>query len=282
MPVRASVPRLSSRYRRDAVITLATAATYGVLSLLFDGTLQIGGDIVLQPSSGLAVPAGIVFGLPGAVGIGLAVLVVDASTLGPAVVWVAVAHVALALLGYELWNRGILPTDPPAAFEGADFWLGVLSVTALSSVVAAALLAWGYEVLGLFPFHVSFPSAVVDFALGTLLVGLPALSAVTRLGGRRSVGGEAASAERRRFWLLLSTALLWSVGALVGSLGFAIREKLSADVFVSRGLGVLYEVVHPDVFGHGGRRAQVVFGGLVLTLLAGQLLVRRGGDGWWN
>lgn len=273
---------LSNRYRSDTAVALASATAYVMTSLVVDGRLEIGREVVLQPSSGLAVPVGIAFGLPAALGIGLAVLGVNLSTLSLAVGCSAVSHVALALLASELWDRGILPTDPGKTWESADVWVGILSVTALSSIVAAALLAWGYEILGLFPFYVSFPAALLDFLLGTVVVGFPALYVLRRLGGWPGVSETPASADGRRFCLSLSAAVLWGVGGVVGSVGFAIREKLPSDEFVDRGLGVLYEVVHPDVFGHGGRRAQVVFGGLMLTLVVGHLLVHRGGDGWWN
>jgi hypothetical protein len=56
--------------------------------------------------------------------------------------------------------------------------------------------------------------------------------------------------------------------ATVGSLGFRIRERIETPfIFRRMGIEFVYEFVSPAVFGQGGRRAQVLLGAIILTVV---------------
>jgi hypothetical protein len=68
-------------------------------------------------------------------------------------------------------------------------------------------------------------------------------------------------------WVLIIAPSFWALFGIVGSAGFAVREAIPRTSFERRGVEYLYDLVHPSIFGQGGRRAQVVFGALVILLL---------------
>jgi len=82
--------------------------------------------------------------------------------------------------------------------------------------------------------------------------------------------------------LLITIPFLWALFGIIGSLGFVLRERMIRSNFASRGVEVLYDLIHPDIFGQGGRRVQVVWGTFMLLVLIVSLIecekMTRGGE----
>jgi hypothetical protein len=81
---------------------------------------------------------------------------------------------------------------------------------------------------------------------------------------RWSAVGSPAPIDR---WSLIAVPPLWILLGSIGSIGFKLRERVSLGGFQNFDVEFLYYLVHPDIFGHGGRRAQVVLGVVALLVI---------------
>lgn len=271
--------------RRDLALVLSAAVGFSLTHVLLDGVVVLGGT-VLAPSVGLAVPLGVTFGLPAAVGLALGVVVRDALRLVISLetAFAALSLFLLAAIPYLLWRYEVGPVSMwrERLAAGPRWWLEFALVATTAALGAAAFRAWGFEFLGSFPFYVSFLTTFLEYLLATVLVA-PALIVAFRVGRVRDrlgthPDGDAVTPSRAttRFeWLAYLVPVAWVVGGLIGSVGFGIRERVSLQGFRDVNVGFLYDWIHPDVFGYGGRRAQVVFGAIMMILAV--YVVRRSG-----
>lgn len=248
---------------------LATVA-YSSVSLLLDNAL-LGRGIFLQLSDGLAFPLGILLGVPAALGIAVGAVLTD--VIRDAVVaQTLVESVSLFVLAYggrELWRRNPSISFSTLTLTTVSSWLQVAITGTLSSVVAASILAWGYEILGLFPFYVSFLSAVQSYLVTTLPLTALLVYTVTRTNLRRwfdvSHADRRPDADSRTFWTITLVSGTWAILGVVGSIGFTTRQKIPREAFRRYNVEFLYEFVDPDVFGQAGRRVQILLGAVMLV-----------------
>ena len=254
--------------RKHFLVILASSISYLAVSLL-DGAMVVG-DFFLVPSAGLAVPLGILFGHPAIFGVVLGVFVGDLLTSNlsiPSLLY-TLSILLLAYLSYAFYRYGVGSAIVPGG--GILSSVGRFVFTAvIVCIAAAAFLAWGYELTWISSFYVSFLTSFVEYLLATLLVATPiGIVARRRRWPTYRVARDAsvASAGVHRL-LLVAIPPTWAVLGSVGSVGFQIRETIPLMTFRQLGVEFLYHYVNPEIFGQGGRRAQVVFGALMLLLL---------------
>lgn len=260
---------------RTGLIIICSVILYSLTSIFLDNILVIDNQIIIEISDGLAVPIGILFGPPGAIGVGTGVLVAD--FLNGSLFWesilIASAQVVLASLSYIGWRRfpWLLPSFAATNYDIRTICRFSL-VTLVSSLIAASFLAWTYEITGHFPFYVSFSLNFLDFLIASAFVSTIIfyplyranhLPLMTHPVDASVTGNKMTKAD----WTVIAVSATWPFLGVIGSVGFDIRTRISIIQFKQRGLSLVYELIHPNIFGHGGRRAQVVFGTLMLLIL---------------
>jgi hypothetical protein len=285
---------------RDAVtVAVGVAAAYATLSLVSRGVIVLPVSSLIDPASALPLPSALLLGPAAAWGAAAGVLARDlaSGSLGPVTAFESAAGFLLGSLGCVYW-RELGPTGPEGGRAGWRWLAGALPRLVLVAVVAscgaAAFLAWGAELLGVAPFPVAAVDAAVEYALTTLLVGLPLLLGAVRAlgaGGRLvpaareghagSDPGRAPRSTRRLLLVLLPVG--WLAAGSVGAVGYRVLETVPPAYLADRGLGLVVLLYRPGLFGPGAVNVQVVLGSLVVVAFA--LLVapradrgRRGAD----
>lgn len=249
---------------------------YLLFRFLFDGVVAVG-STPLTPSAGLAVPLGIFFGVPAAVGIAAGALIAGIARTGLPL-WTVFEALSLFLLAVVSWRGWMLYFEPDiersssalgqTAVTGPAGWIRFCSLTVLASVGSAAFLAWGGELLGLFPFYVTLPDIAARYVLATTVAGVPVAVFLSALASQTSTEvvsqSESAPSQTRR-WAFVFLPLVWGVTGFAGGVGFSIRERIDVRTFEEFGVDFLYHWVHPEIFGQGGRRVQVALGAVLLA-----------------
>jgi hypothetical protein len=256
----------SSRLSRTTVVMGGSFCAFLALRLTLDGVFSVFG-VILTPSVGLAVPLGVGFGLPAAVGVAVGAFVAQTYQVGFSLmaVFAGLSMFVLATVASLGWqsevriNSGTLLDVVGVA--------GLVVVTAIGAIGAAAVLGWGGELVGRFPFYVTVLDAVERYLVATAIVGPPLFVGIW-VASSRQPRVQSPTPTRSVGLGFVAVPVLWAAVAFVGSVGFNIRERLSQAAFEIRDIEPLYTLIHPDIFGRGGRRAQVVFGAVMLVLWA--------------
>lgn len=263
---------LSGNHHSHRAIFLLTISAHLTISLLL-GNVSLGkGTFLVQLSDGLAFPLGILFGVPAALGIAVSVFTTDAIRVAITLQTLveSLSLFLLAYMGRELWGR-----NPSVSLENNDFatartWISIAITAIPSCIVAASILAWGYEIFGLFPFFISFLSATLSYLVSTLLLAPPIIYAVHRMDTPSwldvSLPVERPSEDSSTFRYVVLVSGLWAILGVVGSIGFTIRQKIPRRFFRYANVELLYESIHPDIFGQGGRRVQILFGAIMIVV----------------
>lgn len=256
----------SGRVHTQLLVAMTSFVAFVVLALALDGLVVLPGHVVLTPSVGLAVPLGAAFGLPAAVGLAVATAVVTGTQTGLSMLaaFDGLSLFVLALVAALGW-RSELQLSAGTALDASGV-SGLVALTAVGSVGGASVLAWGGEFLGLFPFYVTFLDALVRSLVATAVVVSVLVGANSLLG--RPVDGHSAESSHRIHRGFVWIPFLWALLAVIGSVGFNIRERIAETAFETYGVEFLYHLVHPDLFGRSGRRAQVAFGAVMLVAWA--------------
>ncbi|TYL36404.1 hypothetical protein CV102_22530 [Natronococcus pandeyae] len=149
--------------------------------------LGIGGVVVgspvpsIRPATALPVVFGLLFGPSGAVGtaVGAAISGLIGVGFEPLLFFEFLATLTLGIMSYALWGRyGRLSSGEPPAM-GAPAQLLEFSVVGITAAaVNAAILAWGLELLGAFPFFVTVVRTMGSASVAILLFGPPLLYAL--------------------------------------------------------------------------------------------------------
>lgn len=226
---------------------------------------------VLVPSAGLAIPLGILFGIPATLGLVSGAIIKNTirSNLSSPALLDVVSVFLLAYLPYSLYKYGVgdsISPDRRTLMSVGRF----IYITLIACCGSAAFLAWTYELFEISPFYVTFLYSFVEYLLATSVIApLIGLSASYRRVLTSYIVSRSDSAVPPRTYrrLLVAVFPFWAVLGIVGSVGFQIRESITLVSFRRRGIDVLYHYVHPDVFGQGGRRGQVIFGTIMLLLV---------------
>lgn len=261
--------------RRHLAVVFGSLAGYLLIDTLSNGVLvfeRIG--IALAPSAGLAIPLGVLFGVPAAVGVAVGALLRDTAYFSFSTLFYSISIFLLAYVARAFYRYGIgarIASDGGPARSVARF--AFVAIIACSG--SAAFLAFGYQMIGASPFYISVTYAFVEYLLATVVVA-PVIGLPIAYSQRLSTytlprNDEVPAPSRINRWSLILVPPLWALIGFVGSLGFKFRERGSLDDFRDLNMEFLYHYVHPDIFGQGGRRAQVVLGVLLMVVLFGSM-----------
>jgi len=255
--------------RRESTIMFISLIVYIFLPFL-DGVIAWNG-ILLVPSAGLAVPLGILFGIPAIFGLtsGMVVHHVFQLNFSPVVLISISSTSFLAYLSYTLY-KFLIGTSTNSENNILMVVGRVLLITAIVCCGTAAFSAWSYELAGASLYYVVFLYSFVEYLVAIFAVA-PFVALL--IYSRRFMNVHMVSYSiftpptRRSRWLLVLAPLCWATFGIIGSVGFRIRESVPLSAFQRRGLDFLYHYVHPNIFGQGGRRVQVLFGTIMILLI---------------
>lgn len=240
-----------------------------------------------HPVAGLAVTAGILFSFHGATAVAVGYIVgkfaIGSLYLGS--VLAAFAYFVVGGVSAVVWCKGCANSNRSGYKRGlgyARLFVGTMSVAALSGGV---VLAWGYEVFGLFPFFLA-TRYVFSFGLASLLIAPPVLLvSMFALDRDAAIARTTDNPAENSLWTIGVLALTWLIVGTIGSVGYrAVTVLLSQypEVFTTRDLEILL-VIHGDsVYGPGGQRIQAIFGGIMFLLLMLTLVHSETTVNWWR
>ncbi|MEW6543090.1 MAG: energy-coupling factor transporter ATPase [Nitrospirota bacterium] len=174
MPLtRQPVRDLLDVWRDTRLIVLAgqTAAVYAAILIPFKmGIPLIPGFTELRPANAFPVAASLLFGPAAAWGSGLGNLIGDCfGTLGPGSFFGFLGNFCYGYVPYLLWGRlgpfssGLEP-EPRSWHQTLELAI----VCTAAALTCALVVAWGVDLLGLFPFHLLAPAIF----LNNLVMGL--------------------------------------------------------------------------------------------------------------
>ncbi len=163
---------------RLLVLSAQIAAIYAAVLIPFKvGIPIIPGFVELRPANVIPVVASLLFGPAAAWGSGIGNVIGDCfGTLGPASLFGFLGNFLYGYVPYLLWgNLGWLSSgrEPMVRswWQGAEYVL----VCAFASLVCAATIGWGVELLGLLPFWLLFPAIFLNNLVMATLLGPPLL-----------------------------------------------------------------------------------------------------------
>ncbi len=168
------------RDTRMIMLVAVVAAVYAALLIPFAGFVIVPGITGVRPGTVIPVIFGIMFGPAAAWGSAIGNLINDifAGSFGPGSIFGFVGNFFFGLLGYKLWgNLGPLSSGVEPDFRErpirqlAEF----VAIGVVASAACAAIIAWGLEVLGLFPFSVLGTIIFVNNTIAVLVLGPPLL-----------------------------------------------------------------------------------------------------------
>jgi len=163
---------------RLLVLSAQIAAIYAAVLIPFKvGIPIIPGFVELRPANVIPIVGSLLFGPAAAWGAGIGNVIGDCfGTLGPASLFGFLGNFLYGYVPYLLWgNLGWLSSgrEPMVRSwrQGAEY----VFVCACASMVCAATIGWGVELLGLLPFWLLFPAIFLNNLVMATLLGPPLL-----------------------------------------------------------------------------------------------------------
>ncbi|WP_323191481.1 QueT transporter family protein [Halostella sp. PRR32] len=168
------------RDTRMIMLVAVVAAVYAALLIPFAGLVIIPGITAVRPGNVIPVIFGILFGPAAAWGSGIGNLINDvfAGTFGPGSLFGFIGNFFFGLIGYKLWgNLGALSSgvEPNFRENAGRQLLEYVIVVVVGSALCASIIAWGLEVLGLFPFSVLGTIILLNNVIASVVLGPPLL-----------------------------------------------------------------------------------------------------------
>lgn len=168
------------RDTRMIMLVAVVAAVYAALLIPFAGLVIIPGITAVRPGNVIPVIFGIMFGPAAAWGSGIGNLINDvfAGTFGPGSLFGFIGNFFFGLVGYKLWgNLGPLSSgvEPDFRENAGKQLFEYIVVVVVASALCASIIAWGLEVLGLFPFSVLGTIILVNNVVAAAILGPPLL-----------------------------------------------------------------------------------------------------------
>ncbi|WP_336325987.1 hypothetical protein [Halovenus sp. HT40] len=216
------------RWVSAGLTAVGTAVGFTVLSVLTGGFVVVPLLGPVDVAVGLAVPLGLWFGGPAAVGIGtgVALSAVVESTLSWWTLLDATVYGAVGVLTRRLW--GTLPkvasSQPPGIRSPAQ-WLEFVAVTVIVTTIAASAFAWGAVVGWASPFHaVALPEWTL-LLRSTLVIGPPVLLAGSAVDQTIVFeDDQRLSIRSGAFWGGIVVPILWFTLGIASSIGLGSRR----------------------------------------------------------
>lgn len=168
------------RHTRMIVLVALSAALYAAVLIPFKAFPLIPGITEVRVAQVIPPVFSLLFGPAAAWGTAIGNLIGDiqGGTFGPGSAFGFVGNFYLGLIPYALWGRlGPLSSGEEPAMRSGRQVLEFIILTLISAVACAVIIAWGLEVLRLFPFAVlgniiTLNNFLFPAVLGPVLLGL--------------------------------------------------------------------------------------------------------------
>lgn len=223
-----------------------------------------------------------------AAGIGHPLVVLLVGNLGLSTLFEVAGFVLAGILAQGLWGRLGRFSSGTAPGIRSYTQLGEFAVVSVLSIAAfAATMAWGYEILGLFPFVVVGPALFASALLATIVGGVPVLALfaprLTRTDSPSTAWfrsgapttPDQATADTTVPWWQVVTPIAWLITGTVISASYQIYQLVSVTSFIVRGLKPLREFVDVFLYGPTGSRLQFLVGVVAFALVLHLVLSLR-------
>lgn len=254
---------------RMVALTAVFAAIYMTALIPFKGLVIVPGFTEIRPANVLPVAFSLMFGPATAWGAAIGNLIGDAfgGTLTAGSVFGFLGNFFTGYVGYKLWgNLGRLSSGEEPTMRSPRQLVEFVVVSFVAAAGTGAIIAWGLELLGLFPFSVFATIITVNDFLAAAVIGPPLLYVLyprvsdagllyTDLMGAEHLPD--VSARQRR---------VAAVGLAVVSIGWLV-----VGIAISVGLqGVAFGMSLGDLeMGSGGSTLQIALGAVAFFLLLG-------------
>ncbi|BDG61318.1 QueT transporter family protein [Caldinitratiruptor microaerophilus] len=168
------------RHTRMIVLVALSAALYAAVLIPFKAFPLIPGITEVRVAQVIPPVFSLLFGPAAAWGTAIGNLIGDiqGGTFGPGSAFGFVGNFYLGLIPYALWGRlGPFSSGEEPAMRSGRQVLEFIILTLISAVACAVIIAWGLEVLRLFPFAVlgniiTLNNFLFPAVLGPVLLGL--------------------------------------------------------------------------------------------------------------
>jgi energy-coupling factor transport system substrate-specific component len=166
------------RNTRMIMLVAVVAAVYAAVLIPFKALTIIPGITSVRPANVFPVVFSLMFGPAAAWGSAIGNLIGDVfgGTLGPGSAFGFVGNFFVGWVGYKLWgNLGVLSTGEEPDMRSGGQLIEYVVVAVVASTITAGIIAWGLEVLGLFPFSVLGTIITINNLLAAVILGPPLL-----------------------------------------------------------------------------------------------------------
>ncbi len=163
---------------RLLVLSAQIAAIYAAVLIPFKvGIPIIPGFVELRPANVIPIVSSLLFGPAAAWGAGIGNVIGDCfGTLGPASLFGFLGNFLYGYVPYLLWgNLGWLSSGREPMVRSWSQGVEYVLICAAASMVCAATIGWGVELLGLLPFWLLFPAIFLNNLVMAMLLGPPLL-----------------------------------------------------------------------------------------------------------
>lgn len=256
------------RDTRMIMLVAVVAALFAAILIPFKALTIVPGITEVRPANVIPVAFGIMFGPAAAWGVGIGNLIGDifGGTFGPGSAFGFAGNFFFAFVSYKLWgNLGLLSSGEEPYMKSArqvvELWVVVLA----GAAACAAIIAWGLELLGLFPFSVLATVITINNFIAAAVLGPPLLYLIYPRVKQMGLLYPDVMNESELSDAAASRATLAAVGLAVVSVAW-----LAVGIAVSLGVGgVELFAGQGDTFGQGGSTLQIAFGAVAFLGLLG-------------
>lgn len=256
------------RDTRMIMLVAVVAALFAAILIPFKALTIVPGITEVRPANVIPVAFGIMFGPAAAWGVGIGNLIGDifGGTFGPGSAFGFAGNFFFAFISYKLWgNLGPLSSGEEPYMKSAR-QIAELWVVALAGAAAcAAIIAWGLELLGLFPFSVLATVITINNFIAAAVLGPPLLYLVYPRVKQMGLLYPDVMNETDLSDAAASRATLGAIGLAVVSVVW-----LAVGIAVSLGVGgVELFAGQGETFGQGGSTLQIALGAVAFLGLLG-------------
>lgn len=166
------------RDTRLLVLSAQIAAIYAAVLIPFKvGIPIIPGFVELRPANVIPIVSSLLFGPAAAWGAGIGNVIGDCfGTLGPASLFGFLGNFLYGYVPYLLWgNLGWLSSGREPMLRSWRQSVEYVIICTLASLLCAATIGWGVEILGLLPFWLLSPAIFLNNMVMAMLLGPPLL-----------------------------------------------------------------------------------------------------------
>ncbi|MDP8958596.1 MAG: QueT transporter family protein, partial [Actinomycetota bacterium] len=167
------------RSTQMVVLTVVVAAIYAAVLIPFKAIPLIPGITEIRIAQAIPPVAALLFGPAAAWGSAFGNLIADFfGTFGPGSIFGFAGNFLLGAIPYVLWGRlGALSSGEEPDMTSGKQVVEFVALCVVSGLACAAVIAWGLELLGLFPFAVlgtiiGINNVLVPSVLGPILLRL--------------------------------------------------------------------------------------------------------------